>query len=172
MPDVISIKIEGLDELERKLDTIPLKVARRVIRESLKDAAEIWAEDMRAHVRRGPHDFSKPTERIFAVIANAIRVRLSVKSDLEGEADVGPGKNEYWSRFLEFGTRLRHRGKGIGYSLSPRGTRLRNRGGASTGTMPAFPFIKPAFDARKEEVLARFIQSVRESLAAEGFPVD
>lgn len=170
MADVVSFKISGLREIEDKLDHAPLKASRRILRESLRPAAEIWAQDMRMRVRRGPH-VVKGMGRQFAVIANAIRTRLSVTSDLEATARVGPGRHEYWARFLERGTAPRNRGLISGYYISARGTRLRTHSGASTGTMPAIPFMQPTFDSRKDEVLATFIADVRIKLAEAGLPV-
>lgn len=169
MPNVVTVKITGLAELEQKLEQAPLKISRRILREALKPAADVWADDMRSRVLQGPHH-EKGQGTLFGLIARSIRTRISVKSDLEAKADVGPGRNEYWARFVELGTRLRRRGGAKGYSLV-KGRRLKNRGGASSGVMPATPFIRPSFESRKKEVLATFINNVRDKLRAEGFPV-
>jgi HK97 gp10 family phage protein len=152
MSDGIQFKITGADELARALEERPPIVARKIIRTSVRKAVQPWREEMIARVRRGWHVFSRtglkglrgPRGRSFAgrsrefgVIASRIVVRAKVgASGFEGSAAVFPSRGAFWARFLEFGTRK----------------------------MRAFPFIRPAFEARKEEVLAAFIEDVREQL--------
>lgn len=166
MAKLIEVKVSGLSELEDRLERAPLRVAKNIMRSALKSAAEIWATSMAARVIRGPHQEAHGATE-FGAIAKDIHIRVSVKSDLEGTAAVGPGPNSYWARFVEFGTRLRHRGKITGYARS-QGKRLKNRGGGSTGTMPPFPFMRPAFEEEKGAVLEKFSDGVRQALDEEG----
>jgi HK97 gp10 family phage protein len=157
MAEVVTVKITGLAELTEKLERMPLKVAKRILRNALKPAGELWRAEMVARVRRGPHHLKGAAE-IFAFLAKNILLRATVTSDLTADVKVGPSKNAFWSRFLEFGTRIRHRGRKSGGL----------RRGASTGIMPDFPFIRPAYETMKHQVLDKFIEGVREAFRAEG----
>jgi HK97 gp10 family phage protein len=153
MSDGIQFKLTGVAELARALEEKPPIVARRIISTSVRKAVQPWREEMIARVRRGWHLFSRTgikglrgprgktfagREREFGVIAGSIVVRAHVgASGFEGSAAVFPSRRAFWARFLEFGTRK----------------------------MRAFPFIRPAFETRKEEVLAAYIADVREQLA-------
>lgn len=151
----VELKISGLADLERALEEMPRKAARRIVRQEATSAAAAWADEMRARVRRGPHhQASGQTD--YGVIAENILEKTTVRDDLSASVKVGPAKAAggymlFWVKFLEFGTRLRHR-----------------KGGASTGEMPAFPFIRPAFESKASSVLDRFISGIRDALAEAG----
>lgn len=151
MPDSITVRITGADELARALTEKPPIVAREIIRTSLRDAARPWREEMIQRVRRGWHVFQHAIlkgkrgqgtapagrEREYGVIASHIFTRVQVgASGFDGSASVYPSKRAFWASFLEFGTRK----------------------------MRAFPFMRPSFEARKQEVLDRFVEDVREKL--------
>lgn len=151
MPDSITVRITGADELARALTEKPPIVAREIIRTSLRDAAQPWREEMIQRVRRGWHVFQHAIlrgkrgqgtaaagrEREYGVIASHILTRVRVgASGFDGSATVYPSKRAFWALFLEFGTRK----------------------------MRSFPFMRPSFEARKEEVLDRFIEDVRAKL--------
>jgi HK97 gp10 family phage protein len=154
---VVDVKISGLEELQEKLEHLPIKASRKIMRRSLRAAAQIWVDEMKARVRRGPHHFKGGFD-LFGVIAKTIGMRISVNSDLEGTATVGVPKKVFWAKFVEFGTKVRFRGKKTGGK----------RSGATTGQMPSFPFARPAFEAKKNEVLEKFKSDLREALEEEG----
>jgi HK97 gp10 family phage protein len=157
MGDGISFKISGGAELARLLEEKPPAVARQIIRRSLRVAVSPWREEMIARVRKGWHVFGAALEakglraprggrgergrqREFGVIAANIRISTKIgASGFEGSAAVMPSKRAFWARFLEFGTKHAR----------------------------AFPFIRPAFETRKQEVLDKFMEDVREQLRDE-----
>lgn len=141
----IEFKITGGAELERALEELPLKASRRIVRQETTPAAALWAEEMRARVRRGMHREPGGAAQ-FGVIADGIVQRTTVRSDLSATARVGPAAKIYWAKFVEYGTRVRH----------------------GRGAMPAFPFGRPAFESRKGAVLERFISGIRSALNAVG----
>jgi hypothetical protein len=151
----IEFKISGLAELDRALRELPPRAAKRIIRREMVAAVEPWAEDMRGRVRRGPHHKGKG-DHDFGLLAANIAVRTRVKSDLSGSAEAGPAAkagnyNLFWAVILEFGR------KG---GVSSRGRHY--------PAMPAYPFVRPAFEARKQEVLDRFTTGIREALNDSG----
>ena len=141
MPNVVEFKITGMAEIEDALERAPLRVSRRVLRTGLLAAAFVWAREMEARARQGwHHGKGKHTEHQFGVLARSIVTRASVKSDLEGSVRVGPAKGTFWSVFLEFGT----------------------------SKMRAFPFIRTAFETRKQDVLSEFEIETKAALEREG----
>jgi HK97 gp10 family phage protein len=151
MPDTIQFSIRGVAELATALESKPPIVARQIIRESLRKSVEPWREEMAARVRRGWHVFSRTKvkgqrrsfagrSREYGVIAKSILIRSQIgASGFDGVASVSPSKRGFWARFLEFHTRK----------------------------MPAYPFIVPAFESRKGDVLAAYIADLRYQLHRE-----
>jgi len=153
MSDVFTFRLVGAEDLARKLETLPPIVARQIIRTSLRGAVDPWRQQMISRVRRGWHVFSSTRvkekgirgiyggrSREFGVIARNIRIATQIgASGFEGSAAVYPSRRGYWAKFLEFGTRK----------------------------MQRFPFVVPAFEEGKNEVLALFIADVRAELHKE-----
>jgi HK97 gp10 family phage protein len=157
MAKIVDVKISGLSEIQEKLEHLPIKASRTIMRRSLRVAAQIWVDEMKSRVRRGPHHFKGGFD-LFGVIAKTIGMRLKVNSDLQGSATVGVPKKVFWARFVEFGTKVRFRGKKSGGK----------RTGGTTGQMPAFPFARPAFEAKKQEVLDKFKADLKQALEEAG----
>jgi HK97 gp10 family phage protein len=122
MPRVVDFKISGLSELQDKLDHAPLEASRTILRRSLKEAGQIWLDDMKSRVRQGMHRFKDHSVE-FGVVEKNIKMRASVKSDLSGKVSVGVNesasdpKSPFWALFLEFGTGARSRGHKLWISL-------------------------------------------------------
>jgi HK97 gp10 family phage protein len=171
MRSTVEVKISGLAELAEKLEKAPLKASRRIMRNALRPAGQIWLEAMRAKVRQGPHHF-KGKGTLFGVLAKSLKLSASVTSSLVGSVAVGIGK-AFWGFFVEYGTRIRRRGKSTGSYLaisaaSGGQTRHVRRKGASAGQMPSFPFMRPVFESTKRQVEEKFVEGVRQGLRDEG----
>lgn len=154
----VEYKITGTRELYEALEQKPRDAAKKIIRKALVAAGQIWVDDMKSRVRRGPHRNARGSID-WNLLSQNILSKVTVRGDqLGGKVYVGPaakvaGYRLFWAVFLEFGTKLRHRGKG--------------KAGGSTGQMPKLPFIVPAFESKKQAVLDKYISSVRETLEAE-----
>lgn len=152
----IEFKINGLAELERALEEMPRKAARRIVRQEATAAVQPWADEIRSNVRRGPHH-TAAGQVDFDVIANNIVQRTTVRQDLSATVKVGPARkvgnyNLFWVLWLE----LTGRRAGTGPS------------GRHYPAMPAYPFIRPAFESQKNAVLDRFVSGIRSALEAVG----
>jgi len=159
------VKIDGLDVLQRKLETFPLAVARRCFREAMTFAVRVWVDEMRA---RAPKlDKVKLSEnpryvRTPGYLSQHIGVRLTINRDLQASAQVGPGKSAYWGLFQELGRRAAAAGLKLPAWLGGRG---RRSGEASA--MAARPFVRPSFEARADDVINRFADSLTKIVAEE-----
>jgi len=153
MAKVVEVKISGLSELQDKLEHLPIKASRKIMRRSLRAAGQIWLTEMKARVVRGVHHFKGGFD-LFGVIAKTLTMRVRVKSDLEGSVAVGVPRKVFWAVFMEKGTKVRFRKKG-----------------GTTGKVPAPPayaFAVPSFEAKKQEVLDKFKADLRQTLEDEG----
>lgn len=153
--DIVSVKVDGFEEIQDKLERLPKLAAKAIMREGLKAVGKLWRVGMARRVVRGFHVFQsfgakyrgikiKGRSREYGVISRSIRTRVSVRGDeLEGTVDVGPSRKAFWAGWLEFGRK---------------GERKQ-------------PFIRPEFEETKEEALELFKKTTKEQLAANGMPV-
>jgi len=146
MPNLVEVKITGGRELFEALEARPSRVAKNIIRKCLKKAAGIWRGEMRQTVAQGPHVWKGSAKtgrsREFAFLRDHIGMKVSVRGDeLEGSCAVGPVKKGFWAQFLEFGR----------------------------SDQAAQPFIRPAFESKVRDVLAKFVETAKEELDKE-FP--
>jgi HK97 gp10 family phage protein len=154
MADLIEVEITGGDEIQEKLENLPSRIGKAILKKALRAGAEVFRAEMARRAPQGWHVFRtteykgakyKGRSRDFGVLARSIRTSISVRGDeLEGTASIGPSRKAFWGLFEEFGRR---------------GAR-------------AQPFIIPAFDAAKDRALEAFINTAKEELAANGSPVE
>lgn len=149
----VKFEIKGFDELQRKLEQAPYEIAHQALREGLTEGAEVYREGLAARVRRGWHHWARlkrgtrhsqgtepaAREPVFGFLHEHEAMRVSVQTDeLAGVAKIGPAKSGFWARFLEFGTRH----------------------------APAYPFIRPTFEEKREQVIEAFRGALQRALAS------
>ena len=143
MPEkFVTVKFSGGAALEETLKTLPINIARRLLREAIKDAVTLWRDEMAARapkLNQVKFALKAKNVRLPGDLSRNIRIKLAVNSDLEGSAQVGPSRRTFWAMFLEFGT----------------------------SKMRAQPFIVPAYEAMKQAVLDRFVKSGQRIVAEE-----
>ena len=154
MSDVITttFTIQGLDELQRVLEDLPKKVANKVLREDLRDAATYLVQEM---IMRAPYKTGFLAEHFDD------RVRIN-SGEVAGTAFVGPQGRMYYpggDRFLGIATgRHPHRG-GLVPTISV--ARFLEFG---TSKMPPHTFMSTAFESSKDALLIKIIQGIRDAL--------
>lgn len=143
----VTIHVDGLRELERKLLALPDKVNRQVLRKAVSDGAAVVRDEMRlrAPVYTGPVSQGHPPpgtlkKAVFMSHAHtshqgyeAFVVGVRHGKGRQNVGKAGANIDAYYFRFVEFGTKF----------MSPR------------------PFMRPAFDTKKESAL----QAIKTSLA-------
>jgi len=142
--DIVTVKITGLDEFQKVLDRLAPAVSKRLLRKAMRNAANVWREEI---VRRAPRlakhkqGGTNPKKwRYAGELAGLIGMKSSTPgNEMEGTVRVGPTRRPFWALFLEFGTRK----------------------------MRARPFIRPAYESKKAAVLAKFVEEGRKIVAAE-----
>jgi HK97 gp10 family phage protein len=154
MPDLIEVEIKGGEEIQEKLENLPSRIGKAIVKKALRAGAAVFRDEMALLAPQGWHVFRnteykgqkfKGRSRDFGVLSRSIRTSLSIRGDeLEGEAKIGPSKKAFWGLFEEFGRR---------------GARKQ-------------PFIRKAFDSARDKALAAFINTAKEELAAQGSLVE
>jgi HK97 gp10 family phage protein len=136
----VTAKIEGLKELQAKLDALPTKLAKRVLRPALKDAGEIIQQ---AAGVRAPRESGNLTTNIV--------VEVTVHNSLAADVKIGPDQSGFYGKFSELGTAPHD-------ETSKDGKTWRHPG------EPARPWLRPAFVESTDEYTAALISNINDGL--------
>jgi HK97 gp10 family phage protein len=136
----ITAKIEGLQELQAKLDVLPTKLAKRILRPSLEDAGAIIQQAMGV---RAPRESGNLTTHI--------GLKVVVHNDLDASVKVGPDKSAWYGMYAELGT-------------APHTETSKNGKTWTHPGEPARPFMRPAFEESKDAALAALIANINDGL--------
>jgi HK97 gp10 family phage protein len=140
--NTVTVKVQGLAELEAALNQLPEKVAKKSMLDSMKAATKVFQE--RA-IQLAPYDRAK-TAGMHLVDG----IRMETRSGSHGvkgswvHGKVGLHPDVFYGRFIEFGW-------------------ITARGGAS---IPAQPFMRPAFDGQKFRAIAVISQGLEAGIQA------
>jgi HK97 gp10 family phage protein len=141
MADEVTVKISGLDELQKALEALPLKVAKKDLRAVLRAGANVFKKEMVN---------TAPVESGF--LEEHIDVRTRLRSDeLAGTAFVGPNnKAVYPGRLSRWHAR----------------TARLVAGWLEFGTerMSKKPWLTQSFETQKEKVVEVVEQKLKEKL--------
>jgi HK97 gp10 family phage protein len=144
--DGISLAVEGLSDLQAKLDALTKKQGDRCIRTALKAGAVI---EQAAISERAPiHDGTGGTLPPGA-LASDIVIRFI--QDVQGaiSAKVGPAKlTAHVARWVEYGHRIVQGGRSRVFANG----KIRGPGKA-VGVVEAHPFIRTAYEASRQAVI-------------------
>ena len=89
----VDISITGLKELQDKLDALPTKLAKKVLRPALENAGSVI---QKVAERRAPHESG--------FLEAHIRYEVVFPDAQSAFVKVGPTKSAYWALFSELGT--------------------------------------------------------------------
>ena len=136
----VTAKIEGLKELQQKLDTLPKKLAKRILRPALQDAGEIvqQAAGVRAPRKSG-------------TLTTNIVVKVTVHHDLAADVKIGPDEESFYGKFSELGTSPHD-------ETSKDGRTWRHPG------EPARPWLRPSFVETTDEYTGALIRNINDGL--------
>ena len=146
------IKVNGLAELQKTLKDLPDRLGKKIVMQALRKAANVIKKDAQQRVRvlATPTEFRNP-----GTVKKAIKVRkskqdkygvyvgvkpLNVKKIMafKGNSANNPNDPFYWWQ-LEFGN----------------------------VNMPAFPFLRPAFDANVQTSISEFENYAKDRVVQE-----
>jgi HK97 gp10 family phage protein len=134
------IEIQGLDEINRKLQSLPEKLRRKYVRESLLAAANIVRDEARRRAKKA----LVPTRPDLGHMADHIESKVWVTL-YRANATVGVDwVTHSYGHLVEFGHKL--------------------PGGGETKKQP---FMRPAFDNKSREALDRLLTDLRDAVEKE-----
>ena len=139
----VEVHISGLQELQQKLDALPTKLAKRVLRPSLEDAGAIIQQAIGV---RAP--------RQTGFLTTHIGVDVVVHNDLSASVKVGPEKGQasMEALFAELGT-------------APHTETSKNGKSFTHPGQPATPFIRPAFAESSDAALTALVTNIKDGLS-------
>jgi HK97 gp10 family phage protein len=127
----VNCSVTGLDELERMLNDLAPKAAKTAMRRAVRDGMEIFQAAAEGKAPRASGE-----------LADNINIKTTAGGG-DGdtttgsiEAIVGPGKQQYYGLFQEYGTRYQ----------------------------PAQPFMTPAYEENKDKVLETFVSDLKDEI--------
>lgn len=143
MADTFTVKVHGLEELERELNALPEKFAKTALRTASRKAGQLVQREAMARapksglpIPRGGKDSRWRT----VPLSKGIRVTTRVKGEgVRGgtiETHIGIIGRVFYGRFLEFGTKF----------------------------MSKRPFLGPAFEALRGTILDTFKLELRKAI--------
>lgn len=99
----ITIQLTGADDIARRLKALDVKVRERALRRSLRAAAKVIADEVRANA---PADTGR-LRRNIAITTQVRRAKqlMSAQVRVRTRGKAGDAKNAYYWRFIEYGTR-------------------------------------------------------------------
>jgi HK97 gp10 family phage protein len=154
MSDWVTTEIKGLDELQRKLEAMPEKVAKKGLRDALKAGGRILVSALMAFAPRQTGFLSEHFD-----------MRLSIRGeDIAGSAYVGPeGKMDYPDAGGGYREKENRKGKKyrVGRIAVASVARFLEFG---TSRMAARPFMTPAWEAHKEIVRDAIIDKLKDAV--------
>jgi len=159
----ISMRIEGLRELQAALKALGPEVSEAILTRGLREAGEALEQEIatRTPVAPEPHRRGKSP----GVMRESVTTTVAFQSPVEARVTVGP--RVAYAHLVEFGHAIIARGPGKGVKAGARRTALKARRAAGAiGHVPAKPFVRPAFDAVKERLVGIFTETVRGAVDA------
>lgn len=137
------MKISGFREIDALLQAMPRQLAGQGVNAGLRRALQPVAAAARAYAPGS--------------LAGRIRIAPTIKAGQMAQAIEKPGK----------GRRVMFVGSGAPHAhLVEFGTGPRyQKSGKYVGIMPPDPFLRPAWDANKDQVLATLADAIREEIA-------
>jgi len=151
MQKAFKFELTGAKELERALLELPKGASKTVLRSALRRAAKPIMRDGKAFAPRS--DNPGPSGHLAdSITIGNVSTRANAKAFREGKGVlvvVGPSSKFPHAHLLEFGT----------------GPRV-SKSGKSSGSMPAHPFMRRAFDLNVRGVLDNLGREIWKSLAS------
>jgi len=159
---MITMKIEGLEEVNRMLGALPDKIATKVMRKAVYAGAALLRQGQRqvAPIRTtgGPMK-TKSGTRSPGFLKKNIKMRFKRRQDRTVKIyQVGPIGEAFYGRFVELGHAAGKRKK-YGRGVTP-----------STGLrmVPAHPFLMPTFDNLTQQIIEKTKDKLVEGALKEG----
>lgn len=154
------LQLSGWEETRRRLSLVRTTVGEQTAAKAVREGGRIVLEEMATRAPVLDHKTARSTAQEPGTLKGAIRMVVhGAKEGVAAEALVGPSKKYvFLARWVEYGHRLV---KG-GYSkITARG---RRGPGRDVGVVPAYPFLRPAWEATRGRALEKMAEVYREAI--------
>jgi HK97 gp10 family phage protein len=144
--DFIEIDVTGLGDAVKGLNGLKDRVAKYGLRQALTSGITVLEQEVK---RRTP----RRTGLLAEMCASTVRVN----DRMGGTATVNFGSEGYVARLVETGHRI-HKRVGTKGKLPKPGTEANSN--VDVEHVPAKPFMRPAFEEKKDEAIAAFAETL------------
>lgn len=154
--------VHGLKELNAKLKALPDKLAVKVLKGALMEAAQPILHAARS---KAPVDTGLLVSSI--KVRSGVSIRRGVVRATVGTSSGDYHGDEFYAAFIEYGHRQGKRTRWV--KAKGKLGKLQaavEKAGDSRPFVPAQPFMRPAFDENKEKALRIFVEELRAGLDA------
>ena len=156
-----SLKMVGFKEMDALLQAIPRQLAGQGVASGMRRALQPVAAAARSYA---PGSLSESIR--IAPTIKAGQMAQSLEKPGKGRKVMFVGSTAPHAHLVEFGTVERFLAKAYIRTKNKRGRMKSIKiDGRSTGIMPPDPFLRPAWDANKDEVLATLATAIREEIS-------
>lgn len=163
MPSGFEVTVQGLAELQRRLDELKQQDADRIVNRALRAGAAVYKA---AEEERAPDRPNLPSGTALPPGALKRDVTIRKAKGRKNTYLVGPGKyTSHAAHLVEFGHRLVRGGQNrVGKDGRIRGGKD-GRLGEVVGFVPPHSYARRAFEAANSEALSAIVASVRSDIA-------
>ena len=149
------IRVKGLSELAAFLDALPQKLAKNVLRGSLRAGMVVIQTEAKATAA-----FSDKTGKL----RKGLKVSTRVKGGTVTASLKATGKHGYLAQWVEFGTAAHRINAKKGGALSFGGGAVQH---VDHPGQKARPFLRPSLDARASDALVAAAEYMKERLSTQ-----
>lgn len=162
---IFTYELHGFKELKEELLKLPKKIEQQLIRKALKKSAQILLAEVKKNLQglnfvyvneTGEFQRSKHSRK-YGTIESNLKIKTAAKKLNTIGFEITTG-DAFWARYIEYGW-LHASGYKREYGKHLRKTRygrMRRYGQKKHGEIPARPFMRPAFWAKRKEILSYF----------------
>jgi HK97 gp10 family phage protein len=132
MADDVTVQMSGLEDLEKVLEELAPKAALEAVRRAAREAGEIWEHAIEATAPVLTGALKDNIEITSRAKGNTLSVHVGPSKAIEKPVKAWGGQPADYPAYIEFGTKHQ----------------------------PATPFVGPAFESTKQDVLDKFVQEL------------
>lgn len=172
-----SFDVPGFKELMDKMEQLPIRLEKSVMRGAIRAGSKIVADQAR---RNAPVLQTPDKRRVFGALAKSIRVMATgVKNSVVrggvvagGKTSVGRGKNKeaadaFYAMWVEYGHLIRTAGQRLMGGTRSKQAQRASLAASGAASVPPHPFMRPAIDSKTQAAIDATAQYIRDRVESE-----
>ncbi len=145
------ITVRGIPEVQQNLRDFPRKLAINCFRKALGRAAAVFEAELRARCPEADVASSDEYGKLIDNLISTITLDLNGRG---GRMQVGFGRKDFVAIFVEYGHRM------VAHGATAE-DRKNNYEGKLLGSVPAHPFMRPAFAAGADKAIEVVVEEIQ-----------